>query len=84
VGFLYKIAAARNILLRMPTSACEHCALARANRIFGTDGFYPYQKYGYGKQQQRLGVGFMQDRRLRADGFSSAQHRNPATTEGAI
>jgi hypothetical protein len=30
-------AAARCILLRLPRSAPGHCALARANRVFGTD-----------------------------------------------
>jgi hypothetical protein len=57
----------------------------------------PYQKHGYGKKQQQLGVVFIQDRRLRtdvlfiraqstirADGLSSAQNRSLATTGGAI
>jgi hypothetical protein len=54
----------------------------------------PELKHGYGKHQTLSG-GFIQDRRLRtdvffiraqstirADGFSSAQHRNSATTGG--
>jgi hypothetical protein len=30
---------------------------------------HPYQKHGYGKKQDRLGFVFIQDRRLRTDGF---------------
>jgi hypothetical protein len=59
--------------------ACSY-ALARANRVFGTDRNHPYQKHGYGQKQRRLGLAFIQDRRLRADGFSSVQRRNSGAT----
>jgi len=64
----------------------------RANRFFCTDKSDPCRKSGYGKKQDDLRVGFIQDRRLcadmffiraqsaiRADGFSSAQNRTCAT-----
>jgi hypothetical protein len=57
----------------------------------------PELKHGYEQKQRRFGVAFIQDRRLRtdvlhiraqstirADGFSSAQSHNAATTVGAI
>jgi hypothetical protein len=41
-------ATVRCILRRPSMSASEHCALARAKRVFGTDRNHPYQKHGYG------------------------------------
>ncbi|MBI5912586.1 MAG: hypothetical protein HY848_21860, partial [Betaproteobacteria bacterium] len=75
-----------------------HCALARANRVFGTDKKHIRTKNTVmDKSNDGLGFAFIQDRRLRADvlfiraqstirvdGFSSAQNCNSAATGGVI
>jgi hypothetical protein len=70
----------------LSTVACdENLRPARANRAFGTDKRRIRTKSTVmDKSNSGLAVAFIQDRRLRADGFSSAQHRNSATMEGAI
>jgi len=83
----------------MPSHAKSgHCALARANRVFGTDEKrIRTENTVMDKSKNGLGLGFIQDRRLRADvlfiraqstiradGSSSAQHRNSATEGRAV
>jgi len=61
------------------------CALARANRVLGTDKKHiRTQNTVMDKSNNGLGFAFIQDRRLRAVGFSSAQNRHTAATRGAI
>jgi hypothetical protein len=79
--------------------ACdENLRAARANRVFRTDEKrISAENAVMNKSNNAPGSGFIQDRRLRADvlfvrtqstiradGFSSAQHRNPAIAEGAV
>jgi hypothetical protein len=79
--------------------ACdENLRAARANRVFRTDEKrIRAENTVMNKSNNAPGLGFIQDRRLRADvlfiraqsairadGFSSAQHRNSAIAEGAI
>jgi len=52
----------------------------RANRVFCTDkNRIRTENTVLVKSKTGLGLLFIQDRRLRADGFSSAQHPNTAT-----
>src|SRR3990167_5959465 len=79
----------------MPSQAKSgHCALARANRVFCTDkkhirtenAVMDKSKSGLGGFLKKVGrlrrvVFFPRPKpTIRADGFSSAQHRNSATT----
>jgi hypothetical protein len=81
--------------------ACQarrRCALARANRVFCTDKKrIRTENTVMDKINSGLWVGFIQDRRLRADvlfiraqstiradGFSSAQNRNFSATAATI
>jgi hypothetical protein len=55
-----------------PRTARKPARYARQPRFLARINNHPYQKRGYGEKQAQRGVVFIQDRRLRTDGLSSA------------